>query len=84
MTPNEYGYWYLGKPAVEEINDPYGAGIAKPGSVRDGGLPFIERFTDILLLEHGDGREPIYDPALERVQVGLKAWRLRWRLGGTT
>ena len=46
MTPNEYGYWYLGKPAVEEIKDPYGAGIAKPGSVRDGGS-FIERFTNI-------------------------------------
>ena len=46
MTPNEYGYWYLGKPAVEEIKDPYGAGIAKPGAVRDGGS-FIERFTNI-------------------------------------
>jgi putative spermidine/putrescine transport system substrate-binding protein len=46
MTPNEYAYWYLGKPAVEEIKDPYGVGIAKPGSVRDGGS-FIERFTNI-------------------------------------
>ena len=46
MTANEYGYWYLGKPAVEEIKDPYGAGIAKPGLVRDGGS-FIERFTNI-------------------------------------
>jgi putative spermidine/putrescine transport system substrate-binding protein len=46
MTPNEYGYWYLGKPATAEIKDPYGVGIAKPGSVRDGGS-FIERFTNI-------------------------------------
>jgi putative spermidine/putrescine transport system substrate-binding protein len=46
MTPNEYGYWYLGKPATAEIKDPYGVGIAKPGAVRDGGS-FIERFTNI-------------------------------------
>jgi putative spermidine/putrescine transport system substrate-binding protein len=46
MTPNEYGYWYLGKPAAEVIKDPYGAPIAKPGAVRDGGS-FIERFTNI-------------------------------------
>ncbi len=46
MTPNEYGYWYLGKPATEVIKDPYGAAIAKPGAVRDGGS-FIERFSNI-------------------------------------
>ena len=46
MTPNEYDYWYLGKPAKENIKDPYGAVIAKPGSVRDGGS-FIERFSNI-------------------------------------
>jgi hypothetical protein len=31
---------------VEQIQDPYGAPIAKPGAVRDGGS-FIERFTNI-------------------------------------
>jgi len=46
MDANEYGYWYLGKPATEVIKDPYGAPIAKPGAVRDGGS-FIERFTNI-------------------------------------
>jgi putative spermidine/putrescine transport system substrate-binding protein len=46
MTPNEYGYWYLGKPAIDVIKDPYGASIAKPGAVRDGGS-FIERFSNI-------------------------------------
>lgn len=46
MDANEYGYWYLGKPAVDVIKDPYGAPIAKPGAVRDGGS-FIERFTNI-------------------------------------
>jgi putative spermidine/putrescine transport system substrate-binding protein len=46
MTPNEYGYWYLGKPAIATINDPFGAPIAKAGAVRDGGS-FITRFTNI-------------------------------------
>jgi putative spermidine/putrescine transport system substrate-binding protein len=46
MTPNEYGYWYLGKPATDVIKDPYGAPIAKAGAVRDGGS-FIERFSNI-------------------------------------
>ncbi|HUC67749.1 MAG TPA: extracellular solute-binding protein [Stellaceae bacterium] len=46
MTANEYGYWYLGKPAADVIKDPYGAAIAKAGAVRDGGS-FIERFTNI-------------------------------------
>jgi putative spermidine/putrescine transport system substrate-binding protein len=46
MSSNEYGYWYLGKPAVDVIKDPYGAVIAKAGAVRDGGS-FIERFSNI-------------------------------------
>lgn len=46
MTPNEYGYWYLGKPATAVIKDPYGHPIAKAGAVRDGGS-FIERFSNI-------------------------------------
>lgn len=46
MDANEYGYWYAGKPATDVIKDPYGAPIAKAGSVRDGGS-FIERFTNI-------------------------------------
>ena len=46
MTPNEFDYWYLGKPATAVIKDPFGAPIANPGAERDGGS-FIERFTNI-------------------------------------
>src|SRR6266568_6696341 len=46
MTPNEYGYWYDGKPAVEDIKDPYGVVMEKPGAVRDGGS-IVDRFTNI-------------------------------------
>ena len=37
LTPNEVGYWYEGKPATEDILDPYGAVMDKAGAVRDGG-----------------------------------------------
>ena len=37
MTPEEYDYWFEGKPAKVEIKDPYGAVMEKPGAVRDGG-----------------------------------------------
>jgi putative spermidine/putrescine transport system substrate-binding protein len=46
MSANEYAYWYQGKPATDVIKDPYGAPIAKAGSVRDGGS-LVERFTNI-------------------------------------
>jgi len=46
LTPNEWGYWYEGKPAVEPIVDPYGTLMEKAGRVRDGGS-FAERTSNI-------------------------------------
>ena len=46
LTPNEVGYWYEGKPATEDILDPYGAVMDKAGAVRDGGS-FEERIGNI-------------------------------------
>jgi putative spermidine/putrescine transport system substrate-binding protein len=37
MTPDEWGYWFEGKPAKGEIKDPYGNVMEKAGAVRDGG-----------------------------------------------
>lgn len=37
LTPNEWGYWYEGQAATEDILDPYGAVMDKAGAVRDGG-----------------------------------------------
>lgn len=37
MTPNEWGYWFEGKPAAEDITNPYGDVMAKAGEIRDGG-----------------------------------------------
>ncbi|MDB5404138.1 MAG: hypothetical protein JWQ55_6156 [Rhodopila sp.] len=37
MTPEEWDYWYEGKPAAVDIKDPYGNLMEKKGAVRDGG-----------------------------------------------
>ena len=37
MTPEEWDYWYAGKPAAIDIKDPYGNLMEKAGAVRDGG-----------------------------------------------
>ncbi|WP_155094526.1 ABC transporter substrate-binding protein [Paracoccus aestuariivivens] len=37
MTPNEWGYWFEGKPAAEDIANPFGDVMAKAGESRDGG-----------------------------------------------
>ncbi len=37
LTPEEWDYWYEGKPARSEIKDPYGNHMEKDGHVRDGG-----------------------------------------------
>ena len=37
MTSSEWDYWYEGKPARSDIQDPYGNHMEKAGHVRDGG-----------------------------------------------
>lgn len=37
LSPEEWDYWYEGKPAAVEIKDPFGNLMEKPGAVRDGG-----------------------------------------------
>ncbi|MBV8412543.1 MAG: extracellular solute-binding protein [Alphaproteobacteria bacterium] len=37
LTPEEWDYWYEGKPAAVDIKDPYGALMEKKGVTRDGG-----------------------------------------------
>ena len=47
MEPYEWEYWYEGKPAAQEIVDPFGKAIAQPGKVRDGGS-FEERMGNVV------------------------------------
>jgi putative spermidine/putrescine transport system substrate-binding protein len=37
LTPEEWDYWYDGKPAAIDIKNPYGALMEKKGAIRDGG-----------------------------------------------
>ena len=37
LTQAEWDYWYEGKPAAEDIKDPYGHLMEKKGATRDGG-----------------------------------------------
>lgn len=46
MTENEWGYWYEGQPATEQIVDPYGAVMDNAGARRDGGS-FEDRIGNI-------------------------------------
>jgi len=47
MSEAEWGYWYEGKAAAEDMVDPFGKTLAKSGSIRDGGA-FKERFGNIV------------------------------------
>ncbi|MGG6240571.1 ABC transporter substrate-binding protein [Nodosilinea sp. AN01ver1] len=47
MSAAEWDYWYEGKPAAEDIVDPFGKTLAKAGASRDGGS-FDERFGNIV------------------------------------
>ena len=46
LSRAEWEYWYEGKPATQEITDPYGATMEKAGRARDGGS-FDERIGRI-------------------------------------
>jgi putative spermidine/putrescine transport system substrate-binding protein len=46
LSPNEWDYWYEGKPSNTTIMDPYGVTMEQAGAKRDGGS-FLERVTNI-------------------------------------
>ncbi|MBE9160022.1 extracellular solute-binding protein [Nodosilinea sp. LEGE 06152] len=47
MSAAEWDFWYEGKPAAEDMVDPFGKTLAKAGVTRDGGS-FDERFGNIV------------------------------------
>jgi len=46
MSENEWGFWFEGKPAVEDIVNPQGVVLESAGAVRDGGS-FDERMGSV-------------------------------------
>ncbi len=57
LEPEEWDFWYLGKPAAKELPDPFGTIIVEEGEIRDGGS-YEERFRNIAvwnsLMEEND------------------------------
>ncbi|MBW4468750.1 MAG: extracellular solute-binding protein [Pegethrix bostrychoides GSE-TBD4-15B] len=48
MSPAEWDFWYEGKPAAEDMVDPFGKTLEKKGAVRDGGS-FKERMGNVVV-----------------------------------
>ncbi len=46
MKPEEWDFWYEGKPAAIDMIDPFGTKIESQGAVRDGGS-FLERMGNV-------------------------------------
>ncbi len=46
ISQAEWDYWYEGKPAAEELPDPFGAPLVAAGTIRDGGS-YEARFKNI-------------------------------------
>ena len=46
LDPEEWDYWYEGKPAAMELTDPFGTPIVPEGEIRDGGA-YWKRFSNI-------------------------------------
>ncbi|MDJ1182167.1 ABC transporter substrate-binding protein [Roseofilum casamattae] len=48
MSPEEWDFWYEGKPAAVDMVDPFGTTLEKAGAVRDGGS-FKERMGNVVV-----------------------------------
>ncbi|NJO42267.1 MAG: extracellular solute-binding protein [Cyanobacteria bacterium CRU_2_1] len=48
MSEAEYAFWYEGKPATEDMIDPFGTKLESEGAVRDGGS-FEERMGNVVV-----------------------------------
>ena len=48
MSPEEWAFWYEGKPAEVDMVDPFGETLEKTGAVRDGGS-FEERMGNVVV-----------------------------------
>ncbi|MGI9451628.1 MAG: ABC transporter substrate-binding protein [Geminicoccaceae bacterium] len=46
LEPEEWDFWYMGKPAATELPDPFETIIVEEGEVRDGGS-YWDRFSNI-------------------------------------
>ncbi|MEM8569827.1 MAG: extracellular solute-binding protein [Pseudomonadota bacterium] len=63
MTDNEWGYWFEGLPATEDIVNPFGEVMETAGAVRDGGS-FYDRM----------GRVACWNAVMDENQYMVRKW----------
>jgi putative spermidine/putrescine transport system substrate-binding protein len=63
LTPEEWDYWYEGKPAAVDIKDPYGNLMEKKKSVRDGGS-----------LWEREGRVTVWNTVMDQDRYLTRRW----------
>ncbi len=63
LSQNEWDYWYGGKPAAEDIHDPFGKLMEKAGRARDGGS-FEERM----------GRVTVWNSVMDEDRYLTRRW----------
>jgi putative spermidine/putrescine transport system substrate-binding protein len=63
LTPEEWDYWYEGKPAAIDMKDPYGNLEAKKGEVRDGGS-----------LWEREGRISVWNTVMDEDRYMTRRW----------
>jgi putative spermidine/putrescine transport system substrate-binding protein len=63
LTPEEWDYWYDGKPAAVDIKDPYGHLMEKKGAVRDGGS-----------LWEREGRVTVWNTVMDEDRYLTRRW----------
>ena len=63
MTDDEWGYWYEGKPAQNDILNPFGQKMESAGAIRDGGS-FYERM----------GRVECWNSVMDENRYMVRKW----------
>ena len=63
MSEDEWGFWYEGKAAVNDIIDPFGNKMEPAGAVRDGGS-FLNRM----------GRVECWNSVMEENRYMVRKW----------
>ena len=63
MTAAEWDYWYLGKPAAEDLRGTSGAVVVRKGQVRDGGS-YEQRFSNIA----------VWNTVMNNYEYSLSKW----------
>lgn len=63
LSQSEWDYWYLGKPAIQDILGTNGKRVAGKGSSRDGGS-YLQRFSNVA----------VWNTVMKNYEYSLRLW----------